>query len=111
MEKALPVLAVTPNYQEAAKILGCNKYQIYEWLKNEEFKENLESLRTEIVNEAVSKMKSHVTKAVDNLALLMDDDCPKIRRGACNDILNHVGRFMELHEIQQRIGKLEKILS
>lgn len=106
-EIALPILASTPDYSEAAKLIGCSRGEIYEWLKDNEFKAELEKLRSQIVNDAISKMKAHVTKAVDVLASLLDDESSQVRRAACNDILNHVGRFMELKELENRLVNLE----
>lgn len=110
-EYALSVLATTTNYSEAARIIGCGHQQIYEWLKDQEFKEALDKLRSKLVEDAISKMKAHTTKAVDTLALLMDDESAQIRRGAANDILTHVGRFMELKEIEVRLNELERRIS
>ena len=109
-ELALPILAITPNYCEAARKIGCSTEQIYKWLKNEEFRAELEKLRSRIVDDAVGKLKSHVTKAVDTLALLMDDESSGVRRAACNDILNHVSKFIELKELETRLVKLESAL-
>ena len=106
--KALPILATTPNYSEAARLIGCSHEQIYSWLRDEEFKAELEKLRSHLVNDAISKMKGYVTKAVDTLAALMDDESSQVRRAACNDILNHVGRFIELKELETRLDNLEK---
>lgn len=107
-EQALAVLATTTNYSEAARILGVGTERIYTWLKDPEFKAELEKLRSCLVEDAVSKMKAYTTKAVDTLANLMDDDVSQVRRGAANDILNHVGRFMELKELERRIEILEQ---
>jgi HEAT repeat protein len=107
--KALPILATTPNYSEAARLIGCSYDQIYSWLRDPDFKNELEKLRSQLVDDAISKMKSHVTKAVDVLATLMDDESSQVRRAACNDILNHVGRFIELKELETRLVNLEKV--
>lgn len=107
-ETALPILACTPDYTEAAKLIGCSRGEIYEWLKDEDFKAQLEKLRSRLVDDAISKMKAHVTKAVDTLAMLMDDESSHVRRSACNDILNHVARFIELKEMEDRLVNLER---
>lgn len=112
-EAALPILATCPNYCEAAKIIGCSTEQIYEWLKDIGFKARLDQLRTEVVaqsvNEAVSKLKDAMTRAVDTLiALLVREDYPAVQRAAANDILGHIQKFKELEEFEKRLSKLEQ---
>jgi hypothetical protein len=109
-ETALPILACTPDYSEAARLIGCARSEIYVWLKDDEFKSKLEGFRSLVVDDAVSKMKAHATKAVDTLAALLDDDNPQIRRGASNDILNHISKYIELKEIATRLSNIEKTM-
>lgn len=108
-EDALVVLASCSSYTEAAKQLEVSIPTIYKWLSDSEFSAKLEGVRNQIVTDAISKLKAHTTKAVDTLALLMDDESSQVRRGACNDILNHVTKFMELREIETRLKTLEAI--
>ena len=108
-EDALVCLASCSSFNEAAKQLGVSVPTIYNWLIDPEFSAKLDSIRNQIVSEAISKLKTHTTKAVDTLALLMDDESSQVRRGASNDILNHACRFMELKEIEVRLKALEAI--
>lgn len=112
-EAALPILATCPNYSEAARLIGVRPAQVYEWLKDPSFKAELDKLRSEITakstDEAVSKLKNSMTKAVDTLVKLLDrDDCPTVQRAAANDILNHIQKFKELQELEERITLLEQ---
>lgn len=108
-EDAIVTLASCSSYAEAARELGVSIPTIYKWLGDPEFAAKLESIRNQLVSEAISKLKTHTTKAVDTLATLLDDDNPQIRRGASNDILNHVSRFIEIKEIEVRLKALEAI--
>jgi hypothetical protein len=107
-ENALIVLATCSNYIEAAKQLEVTPQTIYEWLKDEDFAAKLELTRNHIVNNAICSMKAHVTKAVDTLGRLLDDPSPQIQRGAANDLINHVSRFIELKDLQKRIEAIEQ---
>jgi len=107
-ENALIILASTPNYREAAKQLNIAVPTIYSWLRDPEFASKVEETRNEIVSDAIAKMKGYAVKAVETLANLMDDESAHVRRAASNDILNHVGRFMELKEFEQRLINLER---
>lgn len=62
--------------------------------------------------EAVNKLKYSTTKAADTLVSLLSHSNPTIQRGVAqrgvaNDLLNHVAKFIELHEIEERIQFLE----
>lgn len=106
-EDAIVVLASCSSYAEAARELDVSVPTIYKWLGDSEFLAKLEAIRNQIVSDSISKLKAHTTKAVDTLAMLLDDENPQIRRGVSNDILNHVTRFMELKEIEARLKILE----
>lgn len=107
-ESALIILASSPSYTEAARLLEVDPSTVYEWLKDKEFATRLEQTRNLIFGEAVSKLKGHCTKAVDTLASLLSDESPQVRRGASNDILNHATKFKELQEFDQRLAALEQ---
>lgn len=106
-EQALPILAMNANYSEAARLIGCSRDEIYEWLKDPLFRTELEHLRTNLVNDAISQLKTHATKATSTLVNLLDDESSQIKLKAANDILNHLGRFMELRELETRLKALE----
>jgi HEAT repeat protein len=106
-ETALPILATCANYSEAARQIGCSREEIYNWLKDPEFKAELERLRTDIVNDAISQLKNNATKATNTLVNLLEDESSQVRLKAANDILNHLGRFMELRELETRLKALE----
>ena len=107
-ENALPILASTPNFSQAARIIGCSEEQIYVWMRDSEYKAQVDNARSELVEEAIQKLKANMTKATDVLVLLLDDESSVVRRGCANDILNHAGRFMELRELERRIESLEQ---
>lgn len=106
-EMAVAVLATTSNYREAARKLGVTDTQIYKWLKDDVFKKRVETARTLIVEDSLSKMKVACSLAADTLIELLNDVNPMIRRGAANDILTHVTKLMELKEIELRLKALE----
>ena len=106
-EAALPILATCANYTEAARQIGCSRDEIYIWLKDPEFKAEIERIRTDLVNDAISQLKTHATKATSTLVNLLDDESSQIKLKAANDILNHLGRFMELRELETRLKSLE----
>jgi len=105
--QALPYLLACPTYEEAACQAHVSVKQIYCWRKTSAFKAELDRRRNEIIEEAVNKLKYHTTKAADTLVSLLSHSNPTIQRGVANDLLNHVAKFVELHEIEERIQFLE----
>lgn len=105
--QVLPYLLACPTYEEAARQARVSVKQIYCWLKISAFKAELDRRRNVIIEEAVNKLKSNTTKAADTLITLLSHSNPMIQRGVANDLLNHVAKFIEMQEIEERIKFLE----
>ncbi len=108
-KQALPIFASKLTIEEACERAGISRNTFYEWLKEPQFKLELDRLRNEIVNEAVNHLKITSTKAARTLADLLErDDSPTVQRAAANDILGHVMKFMELKELEDRLADIER---
>lgn len=105
--KALPFLVTTLSDGEGCKQAKISRQTYYEWLKEPSFKHELRRLRNLIVEDAVEALKSHTTKAIDVLVKLLDIDNPALQRNVANDIIGHIVRFKELHELEIRLEILE----
>ena len=109
--QALPVFASNSNIEEACGLVGISRNCFYDWMKQPHFKNELQKLRGELVEGAVSELKINARKAVSTLVKLMErDDSPSVQRSAANDILNHTMKFQEIMEMEQRISALEQKL-
>jgi len=107
--QALPIFASNLTIEEACERAGISRNTFYEWLKEPQFKSELERLRNEIVNEAVNHLKITSTKAAKTLGDLLErDDSPTVQRAAANDVLGHVMKFMELKELEDRLADIER---
>ncbi len=104
----LPFLATCPTFTEAAEKAGVTYKQICEWMHQESFKNEVRRLQDEVLENAVAFLKSATTKAVEVLVDLLNEEDPRTRRGAANDILNHASKFKELQELEGRVSALEK---
>ena len=105
--QVLPYLLACPTYEEAARQARVSVKQIYCWLKTSAFKTELDRKRKEIIEEAINKLKYNTTRAADTLVSLLSHSNPMIQRGVANDLLNHVAKFIELHELEKRLQLLE----
>jgi predicted DNA-binding protein (UPF0251 family) len=108
-KQALPIFASNLTIEEACERAGISRNTFYEWLKEPQFKLELDRLRNEIVNEAVNHLKITSTKAAKTLGDLLErDDSPTVQRAAANDVLGHVMKFMELKELEDRLADVER---
>ncbi len=108
-KQVLPIFASNLTIEEACELAGISRNTFYEWLKEPQFKLELDRLRNEIVNEAVNHLKITSTKAAKTLAHLLErDDSPTVQRAAANDVLGHVMKFMELKELEDRLADIER---
>jgi hypothetical protein len=108
-KQALPIFASNLTIEEACGRAGISRNTFYEWLKEPQFKLELDRLRNEIVNEAVNHLKITSTKAAKTLGDLLErDDSPTVQRAAANDVLGHVMKFMELKELEDRLADIER---
>jgi len=76
-------------------------------MKQPAFKNELRRLRNLVVEDAVEVLKACTSKAVDTLVGLLDVDNPALQRNVANDILGHIVKFKEMHEIESRLDALE----
>jgi hypothetical protein len=105
--QVLPYLLACGTYEEAARQAKISVKQIYCWLRTSAFREELDRKRNEIIEEAVNKLKYNTSKAADTLISLLSHSNPMVQRGVANDLLNHVAKFIELHDIEERLHLLE----
>ena len=92
---------------EKAKI---NKTTLYKWLKNPEFKAELDQQRSEIVEAAFGMIAQNIEKAVSTLVGLLDTGDDRVKRLASNDVINHFLKRRELVDLEERIERIEERL-
>jgi hypothetical protein len=104
----LPFLISHPSIELAAKHSGVSAKQIFEWLNQSTFRQELENRKNEAVNVAVDKLKGAASKATDTLINLLDvAQSDSIKHRVAVDILNMTIRFMDFRDVEQRLRKLE----
>lgn len=96
--------------EEASQKAKVSRSTLYKWLKDGNFKMELKRQRDEIVKDALDRLKSAITKAVEELIKLTDAQREEVRRLACNDIIAHVLKSIEIEDIEQRLDKVERIV-
>ena len=109
---ALPFLISNPSVESAAKQSGVSPKQIFDWLKQSAFRQELENRKNDAVNRAVDRLKATASKACDTLIGLLDHaESESVRHRVAIDLLNMTLKYMEFKDIEQRIRKLEDTIT
>jgi len=104
----LPFLISNPTVESAAKQSGVSPKQIFDWLNQPAFRQELENKKNEAVDQAVDRLKATASKACDTLIGLLDHaESESVRHRVAIDLLNMTLKYMEFKDIEQRIRKLE----
>ena len=109
-EQVLPILLSSNSYEEAARIAEISPKQIYQWLKEDNFKNELKKRRHEIFCEALSFLKSSITKASKTLTSLLETSDDRLKMQVADKIINNAFKGSELLDFEERISLLEKHL-
>ncbi|MCE2982844.1 MAG: hypothetical protein LW832_04670 [Parachlamydia sp.] len=108
----LPFLISNPTVESAAKQSGVSAKQIFDWLHQPIFRQELENRKNEGVNQAVDRLKATASKACDTLIGLLDHaESESVRHRVAIDMLNMTLKFMEFRDVEQRIRKLEDTIT
>src|ERR1700722_11424863 len=109
---ALPFLISNSSVESAAKQSGISAKQIFDWLNQSAFRQELENRKNEAVNQAVDRLKAIASKACDTLIGLLDHaESESVRHRVAVDMLNMTLKFMEFKDVEQRIRKLEDTIT
>jgi len=108
----LPFLINHPTVELAAKQSGVSAKQIFDWLNQPTFRQELENRKNEAVNQAVDRLKLTASKACDTLiGLLENAQSDSIKHRVALDMLNMTLKFMEFKDMEQRLRKLEETIA
>jgi hypothetical protein len=105
--KAIPFLVSSPTYTQGCEKAKINKATLYKWIKQPEFKCELDRQRNDIVEVAFSTIAQNIEKAVSGLVGLLDSKDERIKRLTANDIIGHYNKHKEIKELEERIQQIE----
>ncbi len=106
----IPHLLAAPSIEEGCKQAKVGKATVYEWLKNESFRDELKRHREEIVTGALETLKANVSKATEALVGLLMSENESIRHRTAKDIIEFTLRTTEDEGLEARIDALEERL-
>jgi len=88
-----------------------NKTTVYEWLKDEAFRQELKHQRDAVIEQALDSLKANLTKATETLVKHLDSERENISIRAVESIIEFAQKVLEHEELEQRIEALETRLA
>jgi hypothetical protein len=109
--KAIPHIVGSPTYTKGCKKAKINKTTFYNWLKEPEFKTELDRQRDEIAAEAFGVLSQSLTQAVEALVGLLDNKDDRLKRLAAKDVIDFIIRHKENEDLDERLKEVENRLA
>jgi len=107
-KKAIPIILASKTITEGVKRAGIKRETFYKWLRTPEFKAEFFKQRQEIIDLALHELKTAASEAVRVLRELLKAEGESVRLRTALGVLDHVGKFVELENLEGRIEALEK---
>ncbi|MFC1737966.1 phBC6A51 family helix-turn-helix protein [Planctomycetota bacterium] len=109
--KAIPHIVSSPTYTKGCKKAKINKTTLYKWLKEPEFKAELDRQRDEIAAEAFGVLSQSLTQAIEALVGLLDNKDDRLKRLAAKDVIDFIIRHKENEDLDKRLTAIEKLIA
>ena len=109
---AITEILASRSLEEARRRIRVSKGTFYGWRKEPVFQAELKLQRQALVDEALERLKSGLTQAVDKLLeLLQTKGQPGIQLRAAQTLLDHGLKAVELQDLVQRVEELERTVA
>ena len=108
--RAIPYIVGAKNLEEARSLASVSKETLWRWQKQPAFRAALEAARERVISEALERLKSGITRAVDVLMEMMESADGSLKIRAAERILEHFWRVKELQELEIRLKRVEAII-
>jgi hypothetical protein len=109
--KAIPHIKGSPTYTEGCKKAKLDRATFYKWLKEPDFKAELDRQRDEIAAEAFRILSQSLTKAVETLVSFLDNKDDRLNRLASKDVIKYIIKYKEIEDLDKRLAVIEQRLS
>ena len=109
--EAIPFLIGARSMEEGRKLAKVGARTLYKWLKEPDFKQELEAARDRFINAAFERLRGAVTQAVDVLAETMAGADGVLKVRAAGMVLDHFWKAKEIQELEARLKRIEEIIN
>ena len=107
----IPFIVGSPTYTEGCEKAKINTTTLYKWLKDPDFKAELERQRDNVTAEAFGVLSQSLTKAVETLVGLLDKADDRLKRLTAKDVIDFIIRHKENEDLDKRLAEVEKKLA
>jgi len=108
--RVIPHLLTSPSTEEACRRARINKTTVYEWLKDDSFRNELKAQRDAVIERALDSLKANIAKATETLVKHLDSVRESISIRAAEDLIEFAQKALEHEELEGRIQALEEKL-
>lgn len=109
--RAIPFILESQTIEAAARAAGISKTTLYEWMKQDPFRVQLEAARADLFKEGMDTLKAAAGKAARRLVELLDSRNENTRRLTAREVLALSMKIDETQGLEKRIEQLEEILA
>ena len=109
--KVIPFIVSSPTYTEGIEKAKVSRKTFYSWLKQSEFKAELDRQRDEVGAEAFGILSQNLNRAVETLVSLLNSSNERVRRLTAKNMIEHFLKHKELKDLEGRIAAIEARLS
>jgi hypothetical protein len=103
-------LSTGQTVREAAKTAGIAESTAYRRLRDEEVRQEISAVRTQMLSEAIGRLSAAASSAVGTLETLLESSVESVRLGAARAILDRVIVVRESLEFAERLERIEQVL-
>jgi Helix-turn-helix of insertion element transposase len=103
----IPHLLACPSTEEACRRARINKTTLYEWLRDQTFRQELKRQRDAVIERALDSLKASIAKATETLVKYLDSKRENISIRAAEGIIEFAQKVLEHEEFEKRIEALE----
>ena len=106
--RVIPYLLGGPSIEEGCKQARVSKSAVYEWLKDDTFKDELRRRREELTAIALDTLKAGIAKATATLVNHLDSERENISIRAAESIIEFAQKALEDEDLEKRLEALEE---
>ena len=109
-KRLIPYLAAARSIEAGCREAGVSDNTFYKFNANPTFRQALQDARDTLVRESMETLKSHIGRAVQELAALLDAPSPETRRKAAGDLINVYLKWRDSVELADRLESVETLI-
>jgi hypothetical protein len=108
--ETLPHFIACKSIEAACRKAGISKQSYFRWIKDENYRIQVEAARESLVEEALARLKFAVIDAAEVMADLTQDSEKWVRLRAAEQVLSLFFRAKEVEELSSRLESVERLV-